>query len=89
MKHNPGFHPTAKTAPALIDGGSVSVLALGPPGRGKAHFLAALGRKLISRYSKRVLFRPAFKLVGHLSAARQQWGERNKKAAGRDLDGLQ
>ena len=43
----------------------------GLPGRGKTHFLAALGRELILRHSKRVLFRPAFKLVGQLLAAKR------------------
>ena len=50
--------------PALIEGGfvdrAVNVLAFGLPGRGKTHFLAALGRELILRHGKRVLFRPAF-----------------------------
>lgn len=61
--------------PALIEGSfverSVNVLAFGLPGRGKTHFLAALGRELILRHSKRVLFRPAFKLVGRLLAAKR------------------
>ena len=61
--------------PALIEGGfvdrAVNVLAFGLPGRGKTHFLAALGRELILRHSKRVLFRPAFKLVGQLLAAKR------------------
>ena len=60
---------------ALIEGSfvdrSVNVLAFGLPGRGKTHFLAALGRPLILRHSKRVLFRPAFKLVGQLLAAKR------------------
>jgi DNA replication protein DnaC len=61
--------------PALIDGGFAdrgdNVLAFGLPGRGKTHFLAALGRELILRHSKRVLFRPTFKLVGQLLAAKR------------------
>ena len=61
--------------PALIEGGfverAVNVLAFGLPGRGKTHFLAALGRELILRHSRRVLFRPAFKLVGQLLAAKR------------------
>jgi DNA replication protein DnaC len=61
--------------PALIEGGfvdrAVNVLAFGLPGRGKTHFLAALGRELIVRHSKRVLFRPAFKLVAQLLAAKR------------------
>ncbi len=60
---------------ALIEGNfverSVNVLAFGLPGRGKTHFLAALGRELILRHSKRVLFRPAFKLVAQLLAAKR------------------
>lgn len=64
-----------KQLSGLIDGGfvdrSVNVLAFGLPGRGKTHFLAALGRELILRHSKRVLFRPAFKLVGQLLAAKR------------------
>jgi DNA replication protein DnaC len=61
--------------PALIEGGFVdraaNVLVFGLPGRGKTHFLAALGRELILRHSKRVLFRPAFKIVGQLLAAKR------------------
>lgn len=61
--------------PALIDGGfadrSFNVLAFGLPGRGKNHFLAASGRELILRHGKRVLFRPEFKLVGKLLAAKR------------------
>jgi DNA replication protein DnaC len=61
--------------PSLIEGGfvdrAVNVLAFGLPGRGKTHFLAALGRELILRHAKRVLFRPAFKLVGKLLAAKR------------------
>jgi DNA replication protein DnaC len=62
--------------PALIEGGfadrAVNVLAFGLPGRGKTHFLAALGRELILRHGKRVLFRPAFKLVGQLLTAKRE-----------------
>ena len=61
--------------PALLDGGFVSrstnILSFGLPGRGKTHFLAALGRELILRHSMRVLFRPTFKLVGQLLAAKR------------------
>jgi DNA replication protein DnaC len=64
-----------RALPSLIEGGfadrAVNVLAFGLPGRGKTHFLAALGRELILRHSKRVLFRPAFKLVGQLLAAKR------------------
>lgn len=61
--------------PSLLEGGFVSrstnILAFGLPGRGKTHFLAALGRELILRHSLRVLFRPTFKLVGQLLAAKR------------------
>ncbi len=61
--------------PALLEGGfvcrSTNILAFGLPGRGKTHFLAALGRELILRHSMRVLFRPTFKLVGALLAAKR------------------
>ncbi len=63
--------------PALIEGNFVeratNVLAFGLPGRGKTHFLAALGRELILRHSKRVLFRPAFKIVGQLLEAKRDF----------------
>ena len=72
-KHLPA--KVRRQLPALIDGGfvdrAVNVLAFGLPGRGKTHFLAALGRELILRHGKRVLFRPAFKLVGKLLAAKR------------------
>jgi DNA replication protein DnaC len=61
--------------PALLEGGfvgrSTNVLAFGLPGRGKTHFLAALGRELILRHGMRVLFRSTFKLVGQLLAAKR------------------
>ena len=61
--------------PTLIEGSfverAVNVLAFGLPGRGKTHFLAALGRELILRHSKKVLFRPTFKLVAQLLAAKR------------------
>lgn len=61
--------------PMLIEGAFVergdNVLAFGLPGRGKTHFLAALGRELILRHGKRVLFRPTFKLVGQLLVAKR------------------
>ena len=64
--------------PALLEGGfvgrSTNVLAFGLPGRGKTHFLAALGRELILRHGMRVLFRSTFKLVGQLLAAKRDLG---------------
>ena len=60
--------------PGLLEGGfvdqAVNVLAFGLPGRGKTHFLAAIGHELILRYQKRVLFTPTFRLVGHLLKAK-------------------
>lgn len=61
--------------PGLLDGGfaegATNVLAFGLPGRGKTHCLAAIGRELIVRHGIRVLFRPTFKLVGQLLAAKR------------------
>ena len=61
--------------PNLLDGGFVeratNLLAFGLPGRGKTHCLAAIGRELIVRHGIRVLFRPTFKLVGQLLAAKR------------------
>lgn len=48
-----------------------NVLAFGLPGRGKTHFLAAVGRELIVRYQKRVLFIATFKLVQRLLEAKR------------------
>jgi DNA replication protein DnaC len=62
--------------PTLLEGHFVeraeNVLAFGLPGRGKTHFLAALGRELILRRDLPVLFTPTFKLVQQLLAAKQQ-----------------
>lgn len=61
--------------PGLLDGGFVeraeNVLAFGLPGRGKSHFLAALGKELILRHNYAVLFTPAFKLVQQLLSAKR------------------
>jgi DNA replication protein DnaC len=61
--------------PTLLDGGWVeraeNLLAFGLPGRGKTHFLAALGRELILRHEYAVYFTPTFKLVQQLLAAKQ------------------
>ena len=65
-----------RVLPSLLDGGFVSraenVIALGLPGRGKSHFLAALGRELILRHQYAVLFTPTFKLVQQLLAAKRE-----------------
>ena len=62
--------------PALLDGGFVergeNLLAFGLPGRGKTHFVAALGRELILRHGLSVLFTPTFKLVQQLLRAKQE-----------------
>lgn len=50
----------------------VNVLAFGLPGRGKTHFLAALGHELILRHRIPVLFIPAFKLVAQLVRAKTE-----------------
>jgi DNA replication protein DnaC len=62
--------------PTLLEGHFVeraeNVLAFGLPGRGKSHFLAALGRELILRHGHPVLFTPTFKLVQQLLAAKKE-----------------
>ena len=49
-----------------------NVLAFGLPGRGKTHFLAALGHEMILRHQKRVLFVTTFKLVQRLLDAKNK-----------------
>jgi DNA replication protein DnaC len=62
--------------PTLLEGHFVeraeNILAFGLPGRGKTHFLAALGRELILRRDLPVLFTPTFKLVQQLLAAKKE-----------------
>ncbi len=62
--------------PSLLDGGFVkraeNVLAFGLPGRGKSHFLAALGFELILRHQCEVLFIPTFRLVQELLVAKRK-----------------
>ncbi len=62
--------------PSLLEGHFVeraeNVIAIGLPGRGKTHFLAALGRELILRRGTPVLFVPTFKLVQKLLAAKKE-----------------
>src|SRR5690606_17099139 len=48
-----------------------TVCAFGLPGRGKSTFVAARAREWIQRHQCRVLFTPAFKLVGQLLAAKR------------------
>jgi DNA replication protein DnaC len=62
--------------PSLLEGHFVeraeNVLAFGLPGRGKTHFLAALGRELILRHGYPVMFTPTFKLVQQLLTAKKE-----------------
>ncbi len=62
--------------PTLLEGGFVeraeNLLVFGLPGRGKTHFLCALGRELILRRGYAVYFTPTFKLVQQLLAAKQE-----------------
>jgi DNA replication protein DnaC len=62
--------------PTLLEGGFVerseNLLVFGLPGRGKSHFLAALGRELILRHAMAVYFTPTFKLVQQLLAAKKE-----------------
>lgn len=52
-------------------GRAVNVLAFGLPGRGKTHFLSAVGYELIQRHGKRVLFAPSYKLIQKLLEAKR------------------
>ncbi len=65
-----------RVLPTLLEGQFVeraeNLLAFGLPGRGKTHFLAALGRELILRHGYRVLFTPTFKLVQRLLNAKKE-----------------
>ena len=60
---------------ALLEGGFVdraeNLLVFGLPGRGKTHFLCALGRELILRQGRTVCFTPTFKLVQELLTAKR------------------
>jgi DNA replication protein DnaC len=61
--------------PTLLEGGFVeraeNLLVFGLPGRGKTHFLCALGRELILRQGCTVFFTPTFKLVQQLLTAKK------------------
>ncbi len=61
--------------PTLLSGEFVrrgdNLLCFGLPGRGKSHFVAALGREWVQRHQLSVLFTPTFKLVSHLLAAKR------------------
>ena len=62
--------------PTLLEGGFVeraeNVLVFGLPGRGKTHFLCALGRELILRRACTVYYTPTFKLVQQLLGAKKE-----------------
>jgi DNA replication protein DnaC len=62
--------------PTLLEGHFVeraeNILAFGLPGRGKTHFLAAVGRELVLRQDVPVLFTPTFKLVQQLLTAKKE-----------------
>jgi DNA replication protein DnaC len=61
--------------PTLLEGGFLkraeNLLLFGLPGRGKTHFLCALGRELILRHGFKIFFTPTFKLVQQLLAAKK------------------
>jgi len=54
-----------------------NLLTFGLPGRGKSHYVGAIGRELILRHNKSVLFIPAFKLVEKLLNAKKELGLEN------------
>jgi DNA replication protein DnaC len=62
--------------PTLLEGGFVeraeNLLVFGLPGRGKSHFLAALGRELVLRHGMAILFTATFKLVQQLLVAKKE-----------------
>ena len=61
--------------PTLLDADFVrrgdNLLCFGLAGRGKTHFVAALGREWIQRHQLQVLFTPTFRLVSQLLAAKR------------------
>ena len=61
--------------PTLLEGGFIeraeNLLVFGLPGRGKTHFLCALGRELVLRHACTVCFTPTFRLVQQLLAAKR------------------
>jgi DNA replication protein DnaC len=62
--------------PTLLEGGFIArtenLLVFGLPGRGKSHFLCALGRELVLRHAYAVYFTPTFKLVQQLLTAKRE-----------------
>jgi DNA replication protein DnaC len=63
--------------PTLLDADFVrrgdNLLCFGLAGRGKTHFVAALGREWIQRHQLQVLFTPTFRLVSQLLAAKRDY----------------
>ena len=61
--------------PTLLEGHFVeraeNLLVFGLPGRGKTHFLCALGRELILRHGYKIAFTSTFRLVPQLLAAKK------------------
>jgi len=61
--------------PTLLEGGFLdraeNLLVFGLPGRGKTHFLCALGRELTLKHGRRMYFTPTFKLVQQLLTAKK------------------
>lgn len=61
--------------PTLLEGGFLdraeNLLVFGLPGRGKTHFLCALGRELTLKRGRRIYFTPTFKLVQQLLTAKK------------------
>lgn len=61
--------------PTLLEGGFLergeNLLVFGLPGRGKTHFLSALGREMVLRRGCPVYFTPTFKLVQQLLTAKK------------------
>jgi len=64
-----------RMVPSLIEGSFVdrceNILAFGLPGRGKTHFLSAIGQELIIKHNYKVKFIPTFKLVQQLLLAKK------------------
>jgi DNA replication protein DnaC len=62
--------------PTLLDADFVrrgdNLLCFGLAGRGKSHFVAALGREWIQRHQLQVLYTPAYRLVSQLLAAKRE-----------------
>lgn len=63
--------------PTLLDADFLrrgdNLLCFGLAGRGKTHFVAALGREWIQRHQFQVLFTPTFRLVSQLLAAKRDY----------------